>query len=98
MRRPDRDRRAERRRRDVMISLYFFLSWDIPEGTHPLLTLRHKRWFPGLRDKLDVAANLPAFIAQNLSTWHRAYGMGPRELAQVWLAVRTPRRDESRLN
>lgn len=52
--------------RDVMVSLYFFLSWDIPAGKNPKLNAKQRRLYPGLTDKADCAANLPAFLEQQM--------------------------------
>lgn len=52
--------------RDVMVSLYYFLSWDIPAGDHPRLTSRQRQLYPGLVNKEDIKANLPAFIERQM--------------------------------
>ncbi len=52
--------------RDVMVSLYHFLSWDIPDGPRPRLNARHRKWFPVMTDKRDVAGNLPAFVERQM--------------------------------
>jgi len=48
--------------RDVMVSLYFYMARNIPEGTNPRVPRHLARWFPGLKDKADVRANLPRFL------------------------------------
>jgi hypothetical protein len=52
--------------RDVMTSLYFFLARRLPEGDYPKLTRRQRRMFPGLVNRDDVRANLPAFIREQM--------------------------------
>ena len=53
--------------RDVMVSLYFYMARDIPEGTHPRVPRHLARWFPGLKDKADVRTNLPRFLEAEAS-------------------------------
>ena len=53
---------AVRDGRDVMVSAYFHFSRSIPEGDRPRLTRHQRRLFPGLVNKADVRATLPAFI------------------------------------
>ena len=48
--------------RDVMVSAYFHYTRSIPEGDRPRMTRWQRRQFPGLVNKADVRANLPAFI------------------------------------
>lgn len=52
--------------RDVMLSLYHYLAWDVPDGVDPPLRGRQRTWFKGLRDKSDVRANLPRFIERQM--------------------------------
>ena len=53
--------------RDVMVSYYYYLSWDIPEGPNPQLTRQQRQWFPGLTDKKDIIKNLPRFIESQMT-------------------------------
>lgn len=48
--------------RDVMMSLYFHLYRQIPEGDHPRMPRRLRRVFPGLVNRDRIDENLPAFI------------------------------------
>lgn len=53
--------------RDALVSHYFHLAGELPEGDHPKLTARQRRIFPGLVNKADVRANLPAFVARMMT-------------------------------
>lgn len=48
--------------RDVMVSLYWFTAKHIPAGRNPPMTRRQRSMFPGLVDRDDIHANLPAFM------------------------------------
>ena len=48
--------------RDALVSQYFYLARDIPEGDHPKLTVRQRRLFPGLVNKANVHDNIAGFV------------------------------------
>lgn len=56
--------------RDVMVSLYFFLSRRIPQGNNPVMSRSSRRLFPGMRNKDDVRDNLPRFIEAQMARPH----------------------------
>jgi hypothetical protein len=52
--------------RDALVSQYFFLNRNLPEGDHPRLTAFQRRNFPGLVNKNNTPENLAAFIQHQM--------------------------------
>lgn len=52
--------------RDALVSQYFFLNRNVPEGDHPRLTALQRRNFPGLVNKNNTPENLAAFIQHQM--------------------------------
>lgn len=52
--------------RDALVSLFFHLHRDIPDGDNPKLPFRHRRIFPGLKNKAEAGKNLTAFIKREM--------------------------------
>lgn len=50
--------------RDAMVSRYFFLLRDVPEGDNPAMPPNLRRFFPKLRNKADVKENLTPFLEE----------------------------------
>lgn len=53
--------------RDALISQYFFLCRFIAEGDNPAIPRMFRRLFPSMKNKADVASNLPAFLERVLT-------------------------------
>lgn len=63
--------------RDVMCSLYFHLSRQVPEGDRPAMSRRHSQIFPGLVNRENVRENMPAFVeAQMKRPYSTPYNWG----------------------
>ncbi len=56
--------------RDVMASLYFFLSRHLPDGPLSGLSPRDRRLFPGMKDKNDTKRNFLPFLEGQLKSPH----------------------------
>jgi hypothetical protein len=62
--------------RDALVSQYFFVARFIPEGDNPPVPRAFRHMFKGIKNKADVARNLPVFLEQALSRpitsrpWH----------------------------
>lgn len=52
--------------RDALVSLFFHLHRDISDGDNPTMPRRHRRIFPGLKNKAEVGKNLTAFIKREM--------------------------------
>ena len=52
--------------RDCMVSMYFHMMRDLPEGANPQKDRRYRRYFPGITDMSNINANLPRFIEAQL--------------------------------
>jgi len=76
--------------RDALVSLYFHLARSIPEGDHPILTPAQRRAFPGMRNKADVRANLPAFLEAQFRCPHATRLHWGRHV-EAYLDARHPR-------
>lgn len=53
--------------RDALVSFYFHLARELPEGNNPQLSRRHREIFPGLVNKTDVATNFPRFLERQMT-------------------------------
>ncbi|MGI9014726.1 MAG: sulfotransferase domain-containing protein [Phycisphaerales bacterium] len=58
--------------RDALTSLYFYLARQLPEGDHPQLSRLHKRLFPGIINRDDVATNIGPFVERQMTDPHAA--------------------------
>ncbi len=62
--------------RDALVSQYFYVTRYLSEGDNPAIPRVHRHLFPGMKNKADVAGNLPAFLEQVLTRpitsrpWH----------------------------
>lgn len=59
--------------RDVMASLYFFLSRHLPDGPLNRLSARDQALFPGMKDKNDTRANFLPFLERQLRHPHASH-------------------------
>jgi hypothetical protein len=57
--------------RDAMISMYYYMVREIPDGDHPKLPAGFRRYFAGLVNKNDIHEFLPTFIERQ---FRRPYG------------------------
>lgn len=53
--------------RDALVSFYFHLARELPEGDRPQLTRNQRAIFPGLTNKADVATNFPRFLERQMT-------------------------------
>lgn len=53
--------------RDAVVSLFFHMLRDIPDGDNPKLTPRMRHNFPGLKNKSDVGTNLARFLERQMT-------------------------------
>ncbi len=53
--------------RDAMVSMYFFMSREIPNGDYPKLPSGYARHFKGLKNKQDILTFLPTFIRRQFA-------------------------------
>ncbi|MFG0306604.1 MAG: sulfotransferase domain-containing protein [Phycisphaerales bacterium JB040] len=56
--------------RDSLVSFYFHLAREIPDGPNPTLPRYMRPYFPALRDKHDVQANIARFVEAQLDRPH----------------------------
>ena len=53
--------------RDALVSQYFFLVKNLPDGDNPKMTAAQRRIFPGLVNKANVKDNITPFIERQLT-------------------------------
>lgn len=56
--------------RDSLVSFYFHMARQIPDGPNPTLPRWLRPYFPALKDKHDVASNIAKFVEAQLDRPH----------------------------